>query len=78
MTPLHHWGDFFRELVLAVPMWAARAIFVFALIVVFVWVLRLPPDRVSPPENEDRKWTNNLKLWAAIAIGMQIIIYLIL
>jgi heme/copper-type cytochrome/quinol oxidase subunit 2 len=78
MTPLHHIGDFFRDLVLLVPLWAARTIFVFVLLVVFIWVLRLSPERVSPCEIEERNWTNNLKLWAAIAIGLQIIIYLIL
>ena len=78
MTPLHQIGDFFRELVLAVPLWTARANFVFVLVVVFVWVLRLSPDRVSPPAHEERNWANNLKLWAAIAIGLQIVIYLIL
>ena len=78
MTPLHHIGDVFRDLVVAVPLWTALAIFVSILIVVFVWVLRLSPDRVSPPTNENRNWTNNLKLWAAIAIGLQIVIYLVL
>ncbi|MDA0346911.1 MAG: hypothetical protein O3C43_06445 [Verrucomicrobia bacterium] len=78
MTPLHHIGDLFRNLVLLVPLWAARTIFVLTLLVVFIWVLRLSPERVSPNEIEERNWTNNLKLWAAIAIGLQIIIYLIL
>lgn len=78
MTPLHLFGDFIRELVVAVPLPIARGIFVVVLLVVFIWVLCLSPDRVSPPAEEERNWTNNLKLWAAIAIGLQIIIYLIL
>jgi hypothetical protein len=78
MTPLHHFGDFVRNLVLAIPLWTARALFVFVLVVIFIWVLRLSSDRVNPPKAEDRNWTNNLKLWAAIAIGLQIVIYLIL
>ena len=78
MTPLHHIGEFFRELVLAIPLGTARAIFVLVLVAVLLWILRLSPDRVSPPAHEERNWSNNLKLWAAIAIGLQILIYLIL
>ena len=78
MTPLHYIGDFFRELVLAIPLWAARGIFVLVLVAVFIWVIRLSSEKVRPQTNEPRHWSSNLKLWAAIAIGLQIIIYVIL
>ena len=78
MTPLHHIGDFFRQLVLAVPLPLARAIFVLVLVVLLIWIIRLPSERVRPPENEQGGWASNLKLWAALAIVLQILIYLII
>ncbi|MCZ6674928.1 MAG: hypothetical protein O7C75_18515 [Verrucomicrobia bacterium] len=78
MTPLHHIGDFFRQLVLAVPLPLARAIFVLVLVVLLIWIIRLPSERVRPPSNDQGGWASNLKLWAAIAIVLQILIYLII
>ncbi|MCB1119962.1 MAG: hypothetical protein KJT03_00315 [Verrucomicrobiae bacterium] len=78
MTPLHHIGNFLRELVLLIPLWAARGIFVAVLLVVFIWVLRLPKERTRSPGGNQAGLSGNLKFWAAVAIGIQILIYLIL
>jgi uncharacterized iron-regulated membrane protein len=78
VTPLHHIGDFFRQLVLVVPLPVVRAIFVLLLVGLLFWIIRLPNERVRPTRNDPGGWASNLKLWAAIAIGVQIIIYIIL
>ena len=77
MTPLHWFGDLVRNAMLAVPMGVVRAIFVGLLLALLVWVLRLPKERVRPPEGERAGWSSNLKLWAAIALVLQVLIYLL-
>ena len=79
MTPLHWIGDTVRQAMMAVPMSVVRAIFVALLLALLVWVLRLPKERTRPPEGSDGAdhWSANLKLWAAIALILQIVIYLL-
>lgn len=74
MTPLHHIGEFFRNLTLAIPLGVVRLIFVGLLIALLIWVLRLPKAETTPPGGSDKP-TENLKLWAGIALGAQILIY---
>ena len=77
MTPLHWFGDLVRSVMMAVPMGVVRAIFVGLLLALLVWVLRLPKDRVRPPEGAREGLSANLKLWAAIALLLQVLIYLL-
>jgi hypothetical protein len=70
MTPLHAVGDFFRELLLRVPLPAARVLFLTLLIAVLVWVAVRGPD-----PGEDPARARTLKIWAAAALVLQILIY---
>ena len=74
MTPLHHIGEFFRNLTLAIPLGVVRLIFVALLVALLIWVLRLPKSETTPPGGSDKP-TENLKLWAGLAISAQIVIY---
>ena len=74
MTPLHHFGEFVRTLLLAVPLSAVRALFVVSLVIVLAWVLLMPASRTQPAGGAKR-WDENLKLGTCIAIGIQILIY---
>jgi hypothetical protein len=76
-TLLHRFGDALRDLLTAVPIPAVRALFVLLLVTLLVWVIRLPRERVRPPEGIEAGWSANLKLWAAIALGIQAVIYLV-
>ncbi len=72
--------DFFlggRQLLMAVPLTAVRVLFVASLVVVFVWVLRLPRSETTPPGGTTR-WDENLKLGACLALALQIVIYALL
>lgn len=73
MTPLHHFGSFVRDLFAAIPLAAARGLFLATLVVVLVWVIRLPKEtaRSSPAS----RWTEDLRVWAAVALAIQIAIY---
>lgn len=76
MSPLHQFGESIRSLLLSIPLPAVRALFVLTLVALLIWVLRLPESRTSPPGGA-RRWDENLKLTACLAILIQIIIYAI-
>jgi hypothetical protein len=77
MTPLHQVGDFIRDLLLAVPMPAVRVLFVLVPLLLLAWVLFLPKSQTRPPEAKQGGW-KNLKIWAALALMIQIVIYALL
>ena len=75
MTPLHEFGLWLRNLVLQVPLSAVRVLFVASLVALLIWVLRLPVA-LTTPEGGAKRWDENLKLGAALALSLQILIYL--
>lgn len=74
MTILHRIGNFFRELLMQIPLSGVRAAILVVLILLWIWVLRLPRSDTAPPHRQSR-WDENLKLWASIALVIQILIY---
>ncbi|MEW6306805.1 MAG: hypothetical protein AB1705_25345 [Verrucomicrobiota bacterium] len=66
-----------RNALLHVPLGAARALFLLVLVALLVWVLRLPRGQTSPGEGQV-KLSENLKLWTAVTLGIQIAIYALL
>ena len=77
MTPLHHIGEFLRQRLLLIPLSAVRILFVGTLIILLFWVLRLPRSATTPVGGAKR-WDENLKLGASIALLIQIVIYICL
>lgn len=77
MTPLHKIGEFLRQLLLSVPLSGARILFLATLVAVLIWVLRLPPSATAPPGGA-RRWDENLKTTAVIALLIQIFVYALL
>ena len=77
MSPLHQFGEWIRELLMAVPLGAARALFILLMAGLLVWVLTLPKGQTTPPNRQPR-WTENLKVWAALSLLIQILIYSLL
>ncbi len=77
MTPLHDVGDWFRRMLIDVPLPAVRVLFVGTLLVVLIWVLRLPASAATPVGGAKR-WDENLKIGAVLALLIQIVIYLFL
>lgn len=76
MTPLHQFGEFLRDLLLRVPLGAVRVLFVATLALLLVWVLRLPAQDVSGVATSGKR--HNLRPWAALALVVQLVIYLML
>lgn len=77
MTPLHTIGDFVRELMLQIPLSAARVLFIALLTSLLIWVLTLPREATTPPDGTGH-WSENLKIGAGIALLVQIAIYCLL
>lgn len=77
MTPLHHFGEALRNLLGHIPISIVRMLFVLVPIVVLLWVLRLPSSETAPADGA-RRWDENLKLGAGLALGLQVLIYSIL
>lgn len=75
MTPLHHLGTWLRGTLQAVPLWGVRGLFVISLAALLIWVVRLPAAVTTPPGGAKR-WDENLKLGAVLALVIQIGIYL--
>jgi hypothetical protein len=64
-------------MMLDVPLEVARGIFVVLMVALLVWVLALPTAQVTPPGRPARAG-ENLKIWAALAVGVQVLIYIFL
>ena len=77
MTPIHQFGQLVRDSLQLIPLPAIRLLFVTSLVVVLIWVLRLPRSATCPPGGAKR-WDENLKLGAATALLIQIVIYVCL
>ena len=73
MTPLHALGNTLRDLLSRIPLSAVRVIFVLVPLVLLIWVLSLPRNETRPPGQA--RWDANLKLWAGVALLIQIAIY---
>ena len=73
MTILHLIGEWLRNTLLFIPRPAVRALFVALPVVVLVWVLLLPRRRAV--EHRSDPWMKDLRIWASIALIIQIAIY---
>jgi hypothetical protein len=77
MTPLHQFGESVRQLLLQVPLGVARALFLLLIAGLLCWVLTLPRAQTTPAKAEARL-SENLKLWAALSLIVQLLIYAVL
>ena len=74
MTPLHMLGEFLRNLLLSIPLSAVRALFLVTLAALLIWVVTLPREATTPPGGAKR-WDENLKLGATVALLIQLVVY---
>lgn len=76
-TPFHAIGDFLRTMLQQVPLSTVRWLFIACLVAVLVLVLRLPSNQARSDVGSGR-WDENLKIWATLALLIQIAIYILL
>ena len=74
MTPLHQFGQFVRQALATVPLPAVRALFITLLLAVLIWTLLLPREATTPDGDSSRP-AENLKLWATLALLIQLAFY---
>lgn len=77
MNPLHAIGDALRDFFLAIPLGYARALFVAIPLLLMGWVLSLPTREVTP-NGPVYRWDEDLRLWAWLALSLQVILYCVL
>ena len=77
MSLLHTIGDFSRELLGGIPLPVVRALFLALPVLLLIWVLALPREATTPAGSK-RRGGDNLKIWASIALLIQIAIYSLL
>ena len=73
-TPLHSFGDWIRNALIGIPLPTVRWIFIACLVAVLLAVWRLPNSETTP-ETGSQRWDDNLKIWASLALIIQIVIY---
>jgi len=74
MSLLHQIGDFLRNELSLVPLIYIRGLFIAILMILLLWVLKLPNTETTPPDAK-ATWANNLKTWTVIALLLQIFMY---
>ena len=74
MSPLHLIGEWTRGVLVQVPMPVVRVLFIGVPTLLLVWVLTLPRAETQPPGGA-ASITGNLKIWASLALMIQIVIY---
>jgi hypothetical protein len=70
-------GDGLRACLLLVPQGVVRILFLSLPVLLLIWVLRLPRERVLPSQGVYR-WDADLRLGAGLALGIQILVYALL
>jgi len=74
-TILHQIGEIVRSTLQWIPLNVVRFLFLGLITVVLILVLRLPIAETTPDKPGKSRWDENLKLWAALALVLQLLIY---
>ena len=69
-------GDRLRDVFLQVPMWVARSLFLALLFGLMVWVVQMPKSATTP--RADSPWHEDLRVWAWLALVIQMFAYAML
>jgi hypothetical protein len=77
MTLFHYLGEWVRQVLTSIPTPLVRVLFVAFFLILIVWVWRLPRERWAPAPGGEKGISTHLKLWALLALGIQLAIYLI-
>jgi hypothetical protein len=75
MTTLFHWiGDSLREQLDLIPLSTARWLMIGLFLAMMFWVVQLPSTTTNPTDRPP-KWRYDLKIWAWLALFIQVVIY---
>ena len=69
-----HWiGDQLRQSFVAIPLWAAKGLFLGLLFGLMVWIVQIPKSAATP--HASAAWHEDLRLWAWLALLIQMFVY---
>lgn len=74
MTFLHLIGDTLRLQLERVPLSVARWLLIGVFLILMFWVVQLRSSEATPHDRQS-KWYEDLRIWAWLALMMQIVIY---
>lgn len=74
-TILHQIGEILRSTLQWIPLEVVRFLFLGLIATVLIIVLRLPKRETTPDILGTSRWDENLKIWAALALILQLLIY---
>ena len=74
MTFLHWIGETLRLQLERVPLSVARWLLIGVFLVLMFWVVQLRSSEATPSDRQS-KWYEDLRIWAWLALMMQVIIY---
>jgi len=74
MSLLDEVGNALHRTFSLIPLSVVRSVFIAVLLLTMLWVLRLPNPEITPTGRTAR-WDDNLKLWAWLALALQVAIY---
>lgn len=69
-------GEHLRHAFLQIPLWVARALFLGVFFGLMVWIVQLPKSATTP--RADAPWHEDLRVWAWLALVLQLAAYALL
>jgi hypothetical protein len=74
-TILHQFGNILRNALQSIPLDFVKYLFLLLIATVLIVVLRLPTSETTPVKSGPVRWDENLKIWASLALLIQLAIY---
>jgi hypothetical protein len=74
-TILHQFGNILRNTLQSIPLDFVKYLFLLLIATVLIVVLRLPTSETTPVKSGPVRWDENLKIWASLALLIQLAIY---
>lgn len=71
-------SDFFFQLVLLIPLWSVKWLFLSVFLILILWVWRLPAEGPETSGHWVSALAGDLRIWATGILLIQIVIYLML
>ena len=75
MNPLHAFGDALRAGLGLIPLSAVRGGLIIFLLGLMAWVTMLPNSATTPQGKSKTPLSENLKVWAWLALFLQVLVY---
>lgn len=74
MTFLHTIGEVLRMQLESVPLGVAKWLMIGVLLLLLFWVIQVP-SRKATPADRPSMWFEDLRIWAWLALMIQVVIY---